>query len=303
MCPASGIRPELPLIHEVRRPGRALTDELARMTAAAFATGDAFAGLPAADGASETAASLLADLDEGVRLWVVRDAQGSPAGCVRAAQLSSSRWEVRRLAVGVGRQQEGFGRELMQGLEHTARVAGVRTLVACALVERGVPPFYSSLGYRTVDHVPSPGKPLSEAVMEKELSNRDSFLRYPWESESAALAEGVIVSWFGSARCTIAVIGRLVGPPRAVVRAHHDLAAHLGGQVRFLGADGWLGCTVADASGLHSDLVDRADSAHGAVQIFRRPCTAVTEFIMPRTVDPRLLALWRLPLRPWCTGG
>jgi hypothetical protein len=134
--------------------------------------------------------------------------------------------------------------------------------------------------------------------MERSLKDRETPLRYPWESHASVLGPGTMVSWFGSTLCTVAVTGELAGRASEVVSAHRQVAARLTGPLRFLGGDAWLGCTAANARGLHASLASRADAASGAVVIFRRPCTSVAEFIMPRAIEPRLLALWRLPLRP-----
>jgi hypothetical protein len=47
---------------------------------------------------------------------------------------------------------------------------------------------------------------------------------------------------------------------------------------------------------LRSELASRADAAAGSCLLFRRHFLLVPEFTMPRTVDPRLLAFWRMPV-------
>lgn len=282
---------------EVGRNEHALLDELAVLTRRAFAVGDMLPGLPAADGAFDTAASIVEDLDAGVRLWMIRAGDGTPAGCVRAIPRLGSLWQIRRLAVDIPGQGGGLGRLLVRGLERTALAEGVGKLVVWGLVERGIPPFYSKLGYRTTGHFGSPDKPLSEAVMELDLTRPAVCLPYPWGTEEGCPHDrGAMVSWFGTARHTVAVTGPLTpDAPRTVARQHAEVARLLPG-ARFLGGDGWADCPPGSAAAVHEALAAHADAVDGRALLFERPCTEVVEFTMPRTVAPDLLALWRVPV-------
>jgi predicted N-acetyltransferase YhbS len=284
-------------VEEIQSPDDAVLDAAAAVTRGAFAADDLLPALPAADGSAESAASLRDDLRSGGRLFIAHAGDGRPEGCVRAIPLAGSAWQVRRLAVSTEARGRGLGRALMRRLEAAARAEGLRRVLACAVVERGVPPFYSRLGYRTTSHFASPGKLLSEVVMELDLCGRRQAHGYPWGTEPHGPGQGTLVSWFGSERCSVAVIGRLAADARAVVARHGAQAAGLAGQVPFIGGDGWLGAPPGSETALRDRLACRADSQSGPVLLFRRPCVTVTEFTMPRAIEPGLLALWRMPLR------
>jgi GNAT superfamily N-acetyltransferase len=282
---------------EVGRSEHALLEELAVLTRRAFAVGDMLPGLPDADGAHDTAASIVEDLDDGIRMWMVHAGDGRPAGCVRAIPRPGAIWQIRRLAVTLTDQGAGLGRLLVRGLERAALAEGMRKLVVWALVERGIAPLYSKLGYRTTGHLATPDKPLSEAVMELDLGRPAPPLAYPWGTEPRCPHHrGVMVTWFGSARRTVAVTGRLTANPRPVVASQQARAARLLGAARFLGGDGWADCAPQSSAAVHDALAARADAVDGRVLLFERPYREVVEFTMPRTVAPDLLALWRMPV-------
>jgi GNAT superfamily N-acetyltransferase len=282
---------------EVDQSDPALLDELAALTRDTFKTGDMLPGLPDADGVRDTATSIGEDLDAGVRLWQLRARHGRPVGCVRAIPRSGSVWQIRRLAVARSELGTGLGRLLVRGLEQIARTEGVRTLVVWALVERGIAPLYSKLGYRTTGHFGSPDKPLSEAIMELDLDQPAPPLAYPWGTEARCPhQQGVIVSWFGSAGRTMAMAGTLTEDARTVIARQQELATRELGPVRFVGGDGWADCPPGTADAVRDTLAARADTVAGHGVLFERPCTEVVEFTMPRTVAPDLLALWRMPL-------
>jgi predicted N-acetyltransferase YhbS len=282
---------------EVGRTETALLDELAVLTRRAFAVGDMLPGLPDADGAHDTAASIVADLDAGVRLWMVHAGDGRPVGCVRATPRQDAVWQIRRLAVTGTDQRTGLGRVLVRGLERAALAEGVRGLVVWALVERGIAPFYSKLGYRTTDHFGSPDKLLSEAVMELDLGRPAPPLPYPWGTEPRCRHDrGAMVTWFGSGERTVAVTGALTAAPGPVVARQRARVARWLDPARFLGGDGWADCPPGAPAAVRDALAVRADAVDGPVLLFERPCTEVVEFTMPRTVAPDLLALWRVPV-------
>lgn len=296
MAQDTGRRPTRWRMSEVWAPDRALLDELATITRDSFGVGDMLPGLPAADGASDTAASIHEELDGGIRMWMVHTGDGRPVGCVRAIPRGDRLWQIRRLAVRVDAQGLGLGRRLIRGLERAARAEGVGALVVWVLVERGIAPFYSRLGYHTTGHFGSPDKPLSEAIMELDLATAGTTLEYPWGTEPHAPDSGLAVSWFASARETVAVLGTLEADARSVVAAHHREAARLIDAARFVGGDGWSGCDGEQAGALRAELASRADHRDGPALLFRRHFLDVREFTMPRSLEPELLALWRMPL-------
>lgn len=251
-----------------------MADRTAAIVRAAFARGDRFPGLPAADGSAETPDDVLADLARGVRLWTSFDEHGRPLGCVRAVPGGDGTWAVRRLAVHPVSRGRSVGRLLLRALEEQARAEGVERVVLDAVVERGNPPFYCRLGYRTTAHFPGPGKPLSEVSMVKDLAAPDEPLRYPWGGEPAPLWSGRVRAWFAGPGGTAALAASLGTGPAAVVSALAERAGDLlGGPARFIGADG-----LPEA---------------GEDVVHERPPGAVPAFLMPRAVDPRALALWR----------
>lgn len=282
-------------VDEVAGTDGALLDTLAAITRDAFVAGDLYPGLPAADGASDTAESLLADMADGIRLWLARAGDGTIAGCVRAIPRSGSLWQIRRLAVAPGLQGRGVATSLVLALESAARAEGVAKVVVWALVERGIPPLYSQFGYRTTGHFASPDKPLSEAIMEVRLDEPRAALSYPWGTEPRLASDGAIVNWFSFDAGTAAVLGPLRSDPRAIVRAHAEQASEWIGPVRFIGGDGWLDGGAGAPDVLREQLTPLADGAHGPMLIFARPCDQVAEFTIPRQREPRLLALWRIP--------
>jgi len=216
---------------------------------------------------------------------------------VRAIPRPGKVWQIRRLAVTLTGQGTGLGRLLVRGLERTALVEGMRKLVVWALVERGIAPLYSKLGYRTTGHLATPDKPLSEAVMELDLGRPAPPLAYPWGTEPRCpYHQGVMVTWFGSARRTVAVTGPLTANPRPAVARQLARVTRELGAARFLGGDGWADCSPESAAEVHDAIAARADAVTGRTALFERPCREVVEFTMPRAVAPDLLALWRVPV-------
>lgn len=284
-------------VAEAVSPRPAQLAELVPIIRTSFAAGDLLPGLPAADGTSDTVESILADLGDGVRLWVAY-ADGCPVGCVRAIPRPDGIWQIRRLAVSIPAQGRGIGRMLVRELEASARTEGMSKLVVWALVERGIASFYARLGYRTTGHFGSPDKLLSEAIMEVDLDGPRPLLSYPWGSEPRTSSPGMLISWFAGQKRTVAVVGDLTGDVRAVIAGQNELACRLAGSVRFVGGDGWSDCSPAEKAALRAQLARRADATEGPAFLFWRTCTAVVEFTMPRAVEPRLLALWRIPLPP-----
>ena len=133
--------------------------------------------------------------------------------------------------------------------------------------------------------------------MELDLTAPAPPLAYPWGTEPRCpYRQGCMVTWFGSARRTVAVTGRLTANPRPIVARQRARVSRLFGADRFLGGDGWANCAPRSSAAVHDALAARADAVDGRALLFERPYDEVVEFTMPRTVAPDLLALWRVPV-------
>jgi predicted N-acetyltransferase YhbS len=287
---------EEPIVEEIRLGTTRSLDDLVALICTAFARGDMLPGLPPADGASDSVPAVVADLHAGVRLWAAYTAGGDPLGCVRVVPVDRDTWQLRRLAVSTDRQRGGVGRLLIDGVAHAARVEGIPRLLVWAVVERGVPPYYSALGWLTRGHEPNPDKPLSEAVMDWRPDQPKTPLAYPWGSERAGFS-GVLVSWFTGRSGTIAVLGSATGDAEAQVRSVHQGLIQRYGEMRFVGGDGWRNAGPGELAVIADRLGATADVVDGPVLLFSAPCEQVPAFTTPRRIEPDLLALWRVPLR------
>ncbi|MFD5514926.1 GNAT family N-acetyltransferase [Streptomyces sp. NPDC127066] len=262
---------------ETRERGPALAERTAALARAAFSAGDRYPGLPPADGSAETAGEVRAELERGTRMWTALDEHGEAVGCVRAIPGPDGTWAVRRLGVVPRARGRSVGLLLMRALEDGARADGAARVVLDAVVERGNPPFYCRLGYRTTAHFPGPDKPLSEVHMEKDLAAPDEELPYPWGGEPVPLWDGPMRVWFSGPRGTVALPATPGPAPEAGLAVLAERAARrVGGPARFRGADGL--------------------ARPGGVLVDPRPAEAVPAFVMPRGADGGALALWR-------TGG
>jgi predicted N-acetyltransferase YhbS len=282
-----------------------------RVTREAFALSGALPGLPGADGAVEPEERVAAELRAGTAMWVAFRGDRA-AGAVRAAPVEGA-WKLRRLAVPPRERGRGTGRALTRRLEEDARRAGMPRVVLDAVVERTNPPFYAALGYRTLSHWPTGDKPLSEVTMEREVASPPLAFDYPWEGEEGAPAGGLLISWYargpsaeaGPGLCAVA--GRVEGDARATVEDHGRAAARAlqgTGPPRFLGADGWPGCDRAQAGRALERVAAHAAAVHplgdrggfpSRLLAFDTAPEATAPFVLPRGVEPSLLALWRLP--------
>ncbi len=260
----------------VDTPSSAEVSQIAAATRSAFQGTEPVSGLPTADGARETVSSLAEDLATGAWLAVARDGIGRIVGSVRAFAEPSGAWVVRRLAVLPSLRGSGLAQALMRHLEEAAAADGAPFVRLDAVVERGNPPFYASLGYTTTAHFPGPGKPLSEVAMHRDLSAAPGKLRYPWEGEAAPRHYALLITWHTDGARTVARYHRDVDD--AVRVARRPIAGHT-----FVGADGCRDAAIAD-------IVGKA-AGDG---LFAGAPPSVAAYRMPRTVHPDLLALWRL---------
>jgi len=255
-------------------PVVALTDRLAADVAAvtrdAYRAGDLVPGLPVADGARETADSVLADLAAGHHLWTAT-AGGRVVGAVRA---HSRDWVVRRLAVSPDARRFGVGKRLLRALEAGARAAGASRVVLDAVVERGNPAFYARAGYRTVHHFPADDKPLSEVHMELLLGEPVRAREYPEFDPTP----GTVRSWWSADGGTVCVTSPAPEGISSEVRRHRHLGVLRG--------------------------VDWAPLSDARPQ--RRswplPAALIGSFAQPRLDEPEFLAWWRVGESPdWPT--
>ncbi|MET9349456.1 GNAT family N-acetyltransferase [Streptomyces termitum] len=251
-----------------------LCEEVAAVTADAYAAGDLVPGLPVADGARERAADVRADLAAGRGLWVA-SLDGETAGAVRAVVRPDGDWEVRRLAVSPRVRHAGLGRLLLRRLETAAAAAGARRVVLDAVVERGNPAFYARVGFRTVRHFGAADKPLSEVHMVRDPSAPPEPGR-----PCAPVGDGRAVSWWAA-------------PDGTLCRTGAPLPE--GPQEGLLGIDVLPGTAAARWPEAEAALAARADRRTGDGLFFAGPAARTAAFAQPRLVHPGLLAWWRSP--------
>jgi len=262
--------------------------QIAAVTRAAFQGAEPVPDLPTADGASETGDSVAADLEAGAWLAVARNRSGEIVGSVRAfaeqtgglaasanlrAEVPTSAWVVRRLAVLPAMRGTGLAQALMCHLEEAAASAGAAIVRLDAVVERGNPPFYASLGYETTAHFANPDKPLSEVAMRRALGVPRLRFGYPWEGEAAPGKYAVLVTWHTNGIHTIA-------------RCHSDVDSAIA-----VAAQPVDGFAFAGADGCPDQIADQIAVHDG---VFDGPPASIAAYRMPRTVHGNLLALWRL---------
>ncbi|MFI6376422.1 GNAT family N-acetyltransferase [Streptomyces sp. NPDC050546] len=266
-----------------------LVEEVAAATRAAFADADPLPGLPAPDGAFETAAVVQADLAAGAGLWIACDASGRLLGSIRSMPKGPGAFEVRRLCVVPAALGSGLARRLVRALEAGALAAGADRVVLDAVVERGNPPVYARFGYRTVRYLPNPDKALSEVTMERVLDVPPAPVAQP--CPTATLAEGTaLVDWFATADGTVVAVPSVhSGTDEFAGLA--DRARRVGGGTH-LGTDAWSG--GADVRQQWRELLaGHADRMDGDLLVFGRPPSEIAPYLMPRTIDASVLALCR----------
>ncbi|MGW5867828.1 GNAT family N-acetyltransferase [Streptomyces sp. NPDC055239] len=268
--------------------------QVAAVTRASFADADPLPGLPAPDGATESADVVSADLAAGAGLWIARDAEGRLLGSIRAVPKGADAWEVRRLGVAPAALGTGLARRLVRALESDAAAAGADRVVLDAVVERGNPPVYARLGYRTVRYLPNPDKPLSEVTMERALDTPPEPAAHPHPTGTLAVGTA-LVDWFatGDGRVS-AVLTAVTGPDEFAGLAARRTRA---GGGHHLGSDAWpdLGQEACEWRELLAAHADRAetDPAYGDLLTFDRGPADVAPFLMPRTFADPVLALCR----------
>jgi GNAT superfamily N-acetyltransferase len=272
--------------------------QIAAVTRAAYACSDPLPGLPAPDGASDTPAMVERELAEGALALVARDPSGRPAGALRVVEHVDGSWQLQRVSVLPAWRRRGLGRALLAAVEAAAAERGVRRLWLDAVIERCLPPLYAHLGWRVVRHWPSEDKPMTEATIERRPSARHGALAYPWEADPAGDA-GLLVCWLLDGGELLAVADVVAGDVIGHVRERSArLAAALGHRLRLAGADLWRGAGDTDLARVLAALTalaaERRGAGGGAALRFAAGRADVRPHLLPRTLDPRLLALWRL---------
>lgn len=256
--------------------GRDDARRLMMFTRAAYAGSDPLPGLPTPDGAVEGAGELMRFLGSGGSLRMLGTGDDIVA-LARTTVLPDGAMWVSRVAVAPQSRGRSIGARLMARLEESARAEGHRVVRLDAVIERCLLPYYAALGYRvTAYHLPDDGKPLTEAGMERDLTQP----RTPLPPAGPDPGATRVLAWYASAATTT-----------AVVRAGStDPAAHEG--PGFVGLDAWLGDP--------DQLLDLLHTRPGA-RPTHDPCVVtfparradVPLHVRPRTVHGDLWALLR----------
>ena len=280
------------------RDARRWATRVAVLTRAAFARSDPLPGLPAPDGARDTAATVLADLRRSGSLWLALRRDGGLVGTLRTIAHPDNTWEISKVAVAPAVRRGGVARTLLDAVEAAAPAQRSRVWLH-AVVERCLPPVYARLGYRIAEHFPAGDKPLCEVTMRRPAHRPPRDPDLPWP---ARLGEyRYAVCWFLAA-------ARLI----AVVVPADDLGVVVGSAANRLAAEGFTGARLAGvdvtsreaatAAGVppldrtKGDVLDRYGAATAVaedIRMFDGGRLAVPGHLLPRCAHPSLLALWR----------
>ncbi|MFE5810333.1 GNAT family N-acetyltransferase [Streptomyces sp. NPDC056491] len=290
-----------------------LAERIAEVTRASFADADPLPGLPRPDGAFENAEDVRADLAGGAGLWIARNADGRLVGSIRAIPKGPTTWGVGRLGVSPEALGTGLARRLVRALEtDVAATADADRVVLNAVVERGNPPVYARLGYRTVRYLPNPDKPLSEVTMERLLDGPPEPAAHPYPTGTLPTGTA-LVDWFATGDGRVAAV-LTTHRDRAVdeFAGLADRAMRAGGTTLHLGTDAWVTSTGVDRSAAdrwrellsgHADSVD-VDPVRGDLLTFGRTPAEIAPYLMPRTLVEPALALCRsFPKAPLRADG
>jgi GNAT superfamily N-acetyltransferase len=265
-------------------------ERAAALIRAAYAGSDPLPGLPAPDGARETAAAVREFLDGGGSLWTARTRHGGLAGVLRTARTPDGAWVVSRVAVAPGWRGRGVSRLLLAAVEEAAVVqaatdgtAGGIVVRLDAVVERCLPSLYARLGYRAVRHWAAADKPLTELTLERDPATprRPTDLHRFWDGDTGAITGAVC--WFTGPHG----LSALARPAAAgLAEAIRDCCAALPdpGSARLAGVDVW-GAEPGDLERVHPFAGLR----------YRAARHDVPHHMMPRTRHPDLWAALRFP--------
>jgi GNAT superfamily N-acetyltransferase len=289
-----------PVIKELTEVSPHTAGEIAGVVRQAYHAGDLLPGLPTAGGAFETTADVLADVGDGVRLWIARNRAGDITGTVRAVDVDDHCWLLRRFAIAPRWQRCGIGTDLLDHVDRSAVVSGVRRMVAHAVVERGNPIFYAHAGFTAVKHFGTPGRPVSEVVLSRATGRQRVRLCHPFGNEQTPVLPGAVVSWFlrpegvyavlaDGSDCAVAATRRAIDHSRRLQPVRRPL---------FLGADVW----PAPPGDRRSAVVRAAlrelvggIGAPMAPNAFLVASDRARSYLAnPREREPGLVALWRM---------
>ncbi|WP_067460562.1 GNAT family N-acetyltransferase [Actinomadura macra] len=262
---------------------------IATTTRLAYTGSDPVPGLPPPDGAHDTARDVAADLRAGTTAWLALGPHGTPVGAARVRDHGPRGWEIRRVATVRRGKRRGVARRILAEVERAAAEAGVPRIWLDAVVERCLPPYYAALGYRVVDHFPSPDKPLSEVTMARVPRELATPEELPWPEPPWPSGDHTAVCWFlggGGLRLACSSCADFRGDLRAAVGAAADRVAAAGAPAaRLAGVD----LFPHDPAGVLADVGD----ATSGVRLVAAGRTAAPSHLMPRVLHPDLLAFWR----------
>jgi GNAT superfamily N-acetyltransferase len=259
---------------------------IAALTRAAYRDSDPLPGLPVPDGARETAAAVRAGLDRGATVWLAEDTGGRPVGTLRVTVGPDGAWEVGRVSVAPALRGRGVARQLLAAVDTAAARDGVPVLRLDAVVERCLPSLYARLGFRPVRHWPSDDKALTEVTMERVPGTPAPEPRLwagtaPVGTGRHGLPSGPLLLWLVTPDALLAVFG-------AENATDHPDAL-------LAGIDRWHGAGPAERGALQRRFAARGRPLGNGATAFPPDRGALRAHVMPRTVDPRLHALCRLP--------
>jgi hypothetical protein len=161
------------------------------------------------------------------------------------------------------------------------------------VIERCLPQVYARLGYRAGSRWPSGDKPLTEVTMTRQPRLPRRALAFPWEGDDALPAGGLLVSWWLTRGGALEAVVDLVG--RDPLRAVRARGLERGGPAALAGADMWAGAGRRELDAVAGRLAETGRSRAGAVVGYGGGPARPAAYLMPRQLDPRLLALWRFP--------
>ncbi|MGW2187838.1 GNAT family N-acetyltransferase [Streptomyces sp. NPDC001667] len=274
--------------------GRAAADRwagpVAGLTRAAYALSDPYPGLPVPDGARETEAVVLRDIERGSRVWLATGPDGRLAGALRVTGHGASGWEVHRVSVDPVRQGQGIARSMLAAVEDSARAHGVPRLWLDAVVERCLPAVYGRLGFRAVRHWSADDKPLSETTLERVPGAPFHTGALPLVDDPLGPSDVALV-WLPADGRLLAVLEAGGRPSELLERA----CARAGAQGA-AGLDVWPGAGPEGRARLAALLREAGGAAAGDHETFAFPGgrERVAAHLMPRTLHPGLRAVLRL---------
>lgn len=304
----------------------------------AYLTREAFAVLeetvellPEPEGVLETESSVLADLKQEGRVWLARLSSQEVVGIVRAIPNGQKKWEMKRLGVMQRFRGLGIARRIVEHVEQEALNVGIERIIVRCVVERRLPPFYTNLGYRTMQRWAYPGKPLTMIAMERQINEPRQVFSSLWESEAALPSSGTYILWLWlptELRIQVPVTKSLHSVPAGLYAYVGSVPAELatqltqlldrwtgspyGQQTKIVGLDVRSGSITSHEICLTKLLTAFSPKQDESMRLLQLSIStgcqcpgdlvylgsfpeSVNPFIMPRSLEPKLLAVFRLP--------